>query len=249
MTRWVPAPSGIRVPCPGQAGAGRRGGTATLPGGPRPCPEACVASAQGAGGVFKTLESPSLGHGPLQGPYESLAGLGLPSEELAGASAGRWPIQPGHVTVLLAGLLGAASFDPPALGWGGEGATPGLGLFGPMGGEEEGAASLSFFCLGPEELVSTKQQPEGDQFPSGRARTRSPVSRCSVRHLGLHLRGSPGAPASPAPRAAVCGGREDPSGAAGPGWGPRSVREGGWGWGGGEQGASPGSQRRAFGSC
>lgn len=55
-----------------------------MPMGPRPCPEACVASAECAGGVFKTLGSPSLGRASPQGPYESLAGLGLPSEGLAG---------------------------------------------------------------------------------------------------------------------------------------------------------------------
>lgn len=89
-------------------------------------PEACVAPAEGARGIFKTLGSPSLGHGPPQGPYESLAGLGLPSEELAGASAGCWPMQLGRVTTLLAKLFGAASVDPPALDWG-KGGNPRVG--------------------------------------------------------------------------------------------------------------------------
>ena len=48
--------------------------------------------------------------------------------------------------------------------WTGEkGATPGLGIFDFMGGVKEGAGSLSFFSLAPEELLSTKQQPEGIQ--------------------------------------------------------------------------------------
>ena len=63
--------------------------------GPRPCPEASVASGEGAEDICRTLESPSLGPGPPQGPYESRAGLGLPSEELAGAGPGYWPVQLG----------------------------------------------------------------------------------------------------------------------------------------------------------
>lgn len=65
------------------------------------------------------------------------------------------------------------------------GATLGLGIFDPTGGGEEGAGSLSFFPSGPEELQSTKQQPKGNQFPSGRARNRTPGFWCSARHLGL----------------------------------------------------------------
>lgn len=110
----------------------------------------------------------------------------------------------------LAELPGAASVNPPALGWGREGVTPGLD---PMGGGEEGAGSLSSFYLGSRD-AAVNQQPQGNRFPWG-AGSRTPASWC----CGLPSRGSPAAPTPPASGAAVHGGREDSCPTAGAGWG------------------------------
>lgn len=90
---------------PGQVWSGRRGDTAMLPRGPRPCSEASVASGKGTGGICRTLESPSLVHRPPQGPHESQAGLGLHSEELQGLDKGTGQCTWGLVIILLLGSL------------------------------------------------------------------------------------------------------------------------------------------------
>lgn len=173
-----------------------------------------------------------------------------PLKSWRAASAGRRSVQLRRVTVLLAELLGAASVDPPALGWGGEGATPGLGLFDPMEVRRKGqdpCPSVPWtqrsYCRPSKNPKVTSSQ-EAEQELGGLA-----LVLDQAPGLVCHLRGSLGAPASPASRAAVPGSREDLPPRVGPGCCSHSVREGGWGWGVGEQGTSPGSQGWAFGSC
>lgn len=177
VTRWVQDPSAIGTQRPGQAGAGRRGGTALLPKGPKPCPEASVASGDSAGVLGASAGLQNL----------PLFDVGLHGDLMSHEQGGVCPLKSwqGLVQALAssAGLCHRPPSELPgaASGCGERRGDPRLGHF-PLGTGEVGR--ITVLILGPEELPSAKL-PKVSWLLSGGEGTRTPVSWRSIRSLVL----------------------------------------------------------------
>lgn len=143
----------------------------------------------GAGGICRTPESPSLGHGPPRRPMSHEQGWVCPLES--------WPVQLG-LCHHPAQLPGAASVHPPAL----VGESKGLPLGWTSWSDPRGSGQRPCppFTVGPEELPSTTQLPKAQRLLSGGAGTGAPAWFWAVGSLGCHLPGSLAALALPASR-------------------------------------------------